>query len=111
MRDYAGPVEALIEEFRKLPGIGSKSAQRLAFFMIRTPKQEAEKLARVLEITEGPPQAAVRAALSEQRRARSQRAQLERLERSVSVPIRTLPFIFKPRLDVPALKQLAGALA
>lgn len=45
MRDFAGPVEALIEEFRKLPGIGSKSAQRLAFFMIRTPKEEAEKLA------------------------------------------------------------------
>ena len=48
MRDYAGPVEALIEEFRKLPGIGSKSAQRLAFFMIRTPKQEAEKLAHAI---------------------------------------------------------------
>jgi recombination protein RecR len=48
MRDYAGPVEALIEEFRKLPGIGSKSAQRLAFFMIRTPKPEAEKLARAI---------------------------------------------------------------
>jgi recombination protein RecR len=48
MRDYAGPVEALIEEFRKLPGIGSKSAQRLAFFMIRTPKQEAEKLAQAI---------------------------------------------------------------
>jgi recombination protein RecR len=43
MKDYAGPVEALIEEFKKLPGIGSKSAQRLAFFVIRTPKKEAEK--------------------------------------------------------------------
>jgi recombination protein RecR len=48
MRDYAGPVEALIEEFRKLPGIGSKSAQRLAFFMIRTPRREAEKLAQAI---------------------------------------------------------------
>jgi recombination protein RecR len=45
MKDYAGPVEALIEEFKKLPGIGSKSAQRLAFFVIRTPTKEAEKLA------------------------------------------------------------------
>ncbi len=53
MRDYAGPVEALIEEFRKLPGIGSKSAQRLAFFIIRTPKPEAEKLAHaILQIKE-----------------------------------------------------------
>lgn len=48
MRDYAGPVEALIEEFRKLPGIGSKSAQRLAFFLIRSPKPEAEKLAHAI---------------------------------------------------------------
>jgi recombination protein RecR len=48
MRDYAGPVEALIEEFRKLPGIGSKSAQRLAFHLIRTSKEEAEKLAHAI---------------------------------------------------------------
>jgi recombination protein RecR len=48
MRDYAGPVEALIEEFRKLPGIGSKSAQRLAFHLIRTSKEEAEKLGHAI---------------------------------------------------------------
>jgi recombination protein RecR len=48
MRDYAGPVEALIDELRKLPGIGSKSAQRLAFFIVRTPKTEAEKLAHAI---------------------------------------------------------------
>ena len=72
---------------------------------------EADKLARVLEITQGSPHAAVRAAVSEHRRAHSQREQLQRLDRSVRAPIRALPFIFKPRLDVPALKQLAGALA
>ena len=82
-----------------------------AMYPERFSEQEAEKLARVLEITEGPPHAAVRAAVSEYRRARSQRAQLQRLDRSVRAPIRTLPFIFRPRLDVPALKQLAGALA
>jgi recombination protein RecR len=48
MRDYAGPVEALIEEFRKLPGVGSKSAQRLAFFLIRASKSQAEKLAHAI---------------------------------------------------------------
>ena len=47
-----------------------------AMYPERFSEQEAEKLARVLEITEGPPQAAVRAAVSEQRRAHSQRAQL-----------------------------------
>ena len=72
---------------------------------------EADKLARVLEITQGSPHAAVRAAVSEHRRAHSQREQLQRLDRSVRAPIRAMPFIFKPRLDVPALKQLAGALA
>jgi anion-transporting ArsA/GET3 family ATPase len=92
-------------------GVAVDQVYMNAMYPERFSEQEAEKLARVLEITEGPPQAAVRAAVSEQRRARSQRAQLQRLERSVSVPIRTLPFIFKPRLDVPALKRLAGALA
>jgi anion-transporting ArsA/GET3 family ATPase len=72
---------------------------------------EASKLERVLEITEGPPHAAVRAAVSQHRRADSQRDQLKRLEQSVSTPIRTLPFIFKPRLDVSSLKRLASALA
>ena len=45
MRDYAAPLERLIEEFRKLPGIGTKSAQRLAFHIIRTSFEEAQKLA------------------------------------------------------------------
>ena len=35
----------LIEELRKLPGIGSKTAQRLAFHILRADKQEAEALA------------------------------------------------------------------
>ena len=45
MRDYAPPVESLIEELRKLPGVGSKTAQRLAYHLIRIPRIEAEKLA------------------------------------------------------------------
>jgi recombination protein RecR len=48
MRDYAAPLEALIEEFKKLPGIGTKSAQRLAFHIIRTSSNEAEKLAQAI---------------------------------------------------------------
>ena len=82
-----------------------------AMYPERFSEQEGEKLARVLEITEGPPHAAVRAALSEHRRANGQRAQLQRLQHSVRSPVRALPFIFKPRLDVPSLKQLAGELA
>jgi recombination protein RecR len=51
MREFAPPVEALIEEFRKLPGIGAKSAQRLVFHLIKTSKNEAERLAQsILEL-------------------------------------------------------------
>ena len=44
--DYFGsPVSRLIEELSRLPGIGRKSAQRLAFHVIRMPKEEAQALA------------------------------------------------------------------
>jgi recombination protein RecR len=43
----------LIEELCRLPGIGEKTAQRLAFFLLRTPKMRAEKLAQaIVEIKE-----------------------------------------------------------
>ncbi len=41
----AAPLERLIEQFEKLPGIGKKTAQRLAFFMLNMPKGEAEQFA------------------------------------------------------------------
>ena len=81
-----------------------------ALYPERFGKDEASELERALEGAEGPALAAVRAALSEHRRARSQRAQLRRLKRAVSSPVKTLPFIFKPSLDVPSLERLAGAL-
>lgn len=39
----------LIESLKKLPGIGSKTAQRLAFFLMKMPKDEALGLARAIE--------------------------------------------------------------
>jgi recombination protein RecR len=46
-------LNSLIEELCRLPGIGEKTAQRLAFFILRTPKVRAEKLAQaVVEIKE-----------------------------------------------------------
>jgi recombination protein RecR len=38
----------LIEELKKLPGIGARSAQRLAFHLLRTPREEAERLAEAI---------------------------------------------------------------
>jgi recombination protein RecR len=45
MGDLAEPVSRLIEQFRKLPGIGTKSAQRMAFHILSMDSVEAEQLA------------------------------------------------------------------
>lgn len=53
MRNYPQALARLIEELEKLPGVGPKTAQRLAFFMLSRPKEEAEALARaVTEVKE-----------------------------------------------------------
>ncbi len=44
MLDYAEPVTRLIDELKKMPGIGHKSAQRLAFYLLRSGREETEKL-------------------------------------------------------------------
>ena len=48
MRDFAGPLARLIEELKRLPGIGQKSAQRIAFHLERAPREDAERLAAAL---------------------------------------------------------------
>jgi recombination protein RecR len=53
MKEYAEPIAKLIDEFRKLPGIGTKTAQRLAYNLLRRPREEAERLSRaILEVRE-----------------------------------------------------------
>jgi recombination protein RecR len=44
----AQPVSRLIDEFHKLPGIGPKTAQRLTYFLIRMPPEEARALAEAI---------------------------------------------------------------
>lgn len=46
--DYPAPVEKLIDELRKLPGIGPKSAQRIAFHLLRGTKDESGRLAEAI---------------------------------------------------------------
>ncbi len=48
MEQYAAPLRDLIEEFNKLPGIGIKTAQRLAFHVINLPAEKSEKLANAI---------------------------------------------------------------
>lgn len=45
---YSGHINKLIEELAALPGIGNKSAQRLAFHMIHMPKDKVNRLAQVM---------------------------------------------------------------
>ena len=44
----AEPVAKLVEAFNKLPGIGPKSAQRLAYYLLRSPDEEAKALAEAI---------------------------------------------------------------
>ncbi len=46
---YAPPVARLIEEFEKLPGIGHKTAQRLAFHVLNLPAEKSEALANAIK--------------------------------------------------------------
>jgi recombination protein RecR len=43
--DYPAPVERLIDELRRLPGIGPKSAQRIAFHLLKGTREDADRLA------------------------------------------------------------------
>ena len=45
---YAKPLAKLVAEFEKLPGIGPKSAQRLAFHILRIPEEDAQALAEAV---------------------------------------------------------------
>jgi recombination protein RecR len=46
--DYPAPVARLIEELRRLPGIGPKSAQRIAFHLLRGAREDSTRLAEVV---------------------------------------------------------------
>ena len=48
MNYYGNPITKLIEEFSGLPGIGRKSAQRLAFYIINMPKEKSLALASAI---------------------------------------------------------------
>ncbi|MCS6817768.1 MAG: recombination mediator RecR [Blastocatellia bacterium] len=49
MLDYAEAIHRLIEELKRLPGIGQKSAQRIAFHILRMNVEDVRRLARTIE--------------------------------------------------------------
>ena len=48
MINYAKPLLRLLEALEKLPGIGPRSAERIAFYLLRTPNEEARRLAQAV---------------------------------------------------------------
>ncbi|MEW6572833.1 MAG: recombination mediator RecR [Bacillota bacterium] len=46
---YARPVNRLIEELKRLPGIGPRTAQRLALYLLSAPQDQAERLAAAIK--------------------------------------------------------------
>lgn len=48
MSYYSAPISKLIHEFSKLPGIGNKTAQRLALYILKMPKEDAKSLAEAI---------------------------------------------------------------
>jgi len=45
---YTPPVQTLIDELGRLPGVGPKSAQRIAFHLLKLPEADAERLAAAI---------------------------------------------------------------
>ena len=48
MEYFPAPLEKLVEQFARLPGIGGKSAQRLAFHVLGLPVEEAQEFAEAI---------------------------------------------------------------
>lgn len=44
MNEYAAPIANLVDRLAKMPGVGRKSAQRIAFYLLDAPKSECDKL-------------------------------------------------------------------
>jgi recombination protein RecR len=45
---YEGPVQSLVDELGRLPGVGPKSAQRIAFYLLKSAPEDAKRLARAI---------------------------------------------------------------
>src|SRR6188474_2923130 len=48
MLDYAEPVTKLIDELKRLPGVGGKSAQRIAFHILRARREDTDRLVEAI---------------------------------------------------------------
>jgi Anion-transporting ATPase len=81
-----------------------------AVFPERFSGEEARRLAAFDRRGSAEARAALRAALSEHRRARVQRSQVRRLRRAAAAPLFTLPYLFRPKLGPSDLERLSREL-
>ena len=102
---------ALEKDLHEQVGVAVDRIYLNGLYPERFTKPEAAKLEELAGGEDGSVRAAARAALSEQCRARSQRAQLARLRRRVEAPVKTLPFLFEPDLGPEAARRLAKRLS
>ncbi len=102
---------SLEETLRGEVGVAVDRIYMNALYPERFSKGDVKELEQSLEAVNGSARGAIRAALSENRRCRSQRLQLQRLKRRVEAPVKTLPFIFKPEIEVDDLESMAEAIS
>ena len=76
----------------------------------RFSEDEERTVEAAFERSDDGPRAAMRAALSERRRAVAQREQLARLEARTEAPVTTMPFVFEPELGIEGLRELAATV-
>ncbi|MGH2962751.1 MAG: ArsA family ATPase [Solirubrobacterales bacterium] len=103
--------EDLERELTGKVGVAVDRVYMNALYPERFSAEDAERLDEAAESVNGGARSAVRAALTERRRALAQRGQLERLRDLVEAPVSTLPFVFEPELDVAGVERLAGEVA
>jgi anion-transporting ArsA/GET3 family ATPase len=101
---------SLEHDLRTDVGVAVDRVYMNALYPERFSGEEAARLGELAGGENGVARAAARAAVSEHNRARSQRAQLARLRRRVQAPVKTLPFLFEPDLDVEAARRLSRRL-
>jgi anion-transporting ArsA/GET3 family ATPase len=101
----------LERSLREEVGVAVDGVYMNALYPERFSEEETARLEEAGERAEGAAADAIRAAASEHRRARSQRAQLERLRERVTAPVKTLPFVFEPELGVDEIRGLAAEVA
>jgi len=101
----------LLEEELGEVGVAVDRVYMNAIYPERFSERDAERLEGAGDSVEGGARAAVRAALSERRRALAHREQLERLRRVVRAPVETLPFVFEPELGLDGIESLAAEVA